>query len=81
MAEVRARLGVPLVADFGGLGAPTLCAPIVVNSTTGFVYTLKADGTVFAAGVGAPTGASGSFTTTDGKTVTVVSGLITAITP
>jgi len=46
MAEVRAKTGVPLVSDFGGLGAPTVCAPLVVDSTTGLIYSLTAAGLV-----------------------------------
>jgi hypothetical protein len=42
----------------------------------------KADGTVMLDwSSGAAMGASGSFTSNDGKTITVVNGLITAITP
>ena len=38
MAEVRASIGTPSTTDFYGLGAPTLCAPIVVDSLTGNIY-------------------------------------------
>lgn len=52
MAEVRAQPGVPTVSAFTGLGAPSLCAPIVMNSTTGFLYTLKAGDVVVPAAMG-----------------------------
>ena len=41
MAEVRASSGVPVIGAFAGLGAPTVCAPVVVDSVTGDIYTLK----------------------------------------
>lgn len=63
MAEVRAKSGVPLAADFAGLGAPTLCAPLVVDASTGKIYSQKSDGTVYAAGGGGTvTSVGGSFT-------------------
>ena len=64
MAEVRASSGVPVVGAFAGLGAPTVCAPVVVDSATGDIYTLKtgdivvkagAGGTVTSVGISAPT--------------------------
>lgn len=64
MAEVRANPGVPVLAQFGGSGAPTMCAPVVVDSTTGYVYTLiPSSGTVVAAGRGGTvTSVGASFT-------------------
>ena len=50
MAEVRATPGVPVAAQFAGFGAPTPAAPIVVDSLTGFIYTLKTGDVVVAAG-------------------------------
>jgi hypothetical protein len=52
MAEVRYAAGVPTAASFAGLGAPTQCAPIVVDSTTGTAYTLKTGDVVVAAAAG-----------------------------
>ena len=40
MAEIRAVVTVPVTAQFAGLGAPTLCAPLLVESTTGKLYAL-----------------------------------------
>lgn len=40
MAEVRASSGVPVIAQFTGLGASP-CAPLVVNSATGVIYAWK----------------------------------------
>ena len=40
MAEVRSSAGVPAAAAFGGLGAPSLGTPLVVDSSTGDLYTL-----------------------------------------
>jgi hypothetical protein len=52
MAEVRAMVSVPPTGAFGGFGAPTPCAPIVIDSTTGFAYSMTAAGTVVAFGIG-----------------------------
>lgn len=52
MAEVRAKPGVPVAADFAGLGAPTQCAPVVVDSSTGFLYSLKTNDVVVPVGLG-----------------------------
>lgn len=52
MAEVRYAPGVPTVASFAGLGAPTQCAPIVVDSDTGIGYTLKTGDVVYPAAAG-----------------------------
>ena len=64
MADVRANPGVPVLAQFGGLGAVTPCAPVVVDSATGYVYTLiPSTGTVVAAGRGGTvTSVGASFT-------------------
>lgn len=40
MAEVRAAAGVPDAGAFGGTGAPTPCAPIVVDTNQGDLYVL-----------------------------------------
>lgn len=52
MADVRASSGVPIAAYFAGFGTPTVCAPLVVDATTGFVYSQKSNGDVFLAGAG-----------------------------
>lgn len=52
MAEVRAASGVPPVAAFSGLGAPTQCAPVYVDTDDGHLYTLKTGDVVVAAGAG-----------------------------
>lgn len=63
MADVRANPGVPVLAQFGGLGAPSVCAPIVVNSATGWIYTLTSGDVVVAAGMGGTvTSVAQSFT-------------------
>lgn len=60
MADVRATSGVPVAANFAGLGAPTVCAPVVVDTATGDLYTLatgdavKVAGNVVLSGAGAP---------------------------
>jgi hypothetical protein len=41
MADVRANSGVPVLAQFTGYGSPTVCAPIVVDSSTGRAYAWK----------------------------------------
>lgn len=41
MADVRASAGVPAIGAFTGLGAPTPCAPLVVDSATGNIYAWK----------------------------------------
>ena len=40
MSEIRAHNGVPTAAQFFGLGAPTACAPLLVDSNTGYIYAL-----------------------------------------
>lgn len=40
MADVRAYPGVPPVAAFGGTSTPSQSTPIVVDTTTGTLYTL-----------------------------------------
>ena len=63
MAEVRSTVGVPIAANFAGFGAPTVCAPLVVDSSRGITYSIKSDGTVFAAGAGGTvTSIAASFT-------------------
>lgn len=41
MADVRAYPGTPVIAQFTGNSTPTMCAPIVVDSSTGDIYTVK----------------------------------------
>ena len=48
MADVRTTAGEPVAAQFAGFGAPTPCAPLVVDSTTGRIYALTDSGTVVA---------------------------------
>ncbi|SRR6266404_5673230 len=55
MSEVRAFAGVPTLTHFAGLGAPSTAAPIVVDSTTGFLYTWKTGDVIVLAGGGAGT--------------------------
>lgn len=63
MADVRASVGVPAAAAFGGLGAPTLCAPLIVDSTTGNIYSLKTGDIVVLAGAsGTVTSVAETFT-------------------
>lgn len=52
MADVRAKSGVPVLADFGGVSTPTACAPVVVDSATGFVYSWKTGDNIVLAGQG-----------------------------
>lgn len=52
MSEVRAAPGVPTASAFAGLGAPTQCAPLLVDSDTGWLYSLKTGDVVVPAGVG-----------------------------
>ena len=40
MSDVRAHAGVPVVAQFGGTLTPSPCAPLVVDSLTGDLYSL-----------------------------------------
>lgn len=81
MAEVRATAGVPIAANFAGFGAPTVCAPLVVNSATGDVYSITSTGTVIK--VGPTAGVSATIATakltgggTDGS-MTFVNGVLT----
>ena len=69
MAEVRASSGVPLAGAFAGLGAPTVCAPVIVDSATGDIYTLKTGDVVvrIAADPGSQPYAPGSFTIDTGR--------------
>ena len=43
---------VPSATQFAGFGAPTPCAPIVIDSSTGYAYSMTAGGTVVAFGIG-----------------------------
>lgn len=56
MADVRANPGVPVIAQFAGVGTPSACAPVVVDSTTGYIYTVKTGDVVFLAAAGAGAG-------------------------
>lgn len=63
MADVRATSGVPVAANFAGIVTPTPCAPLVVDASTGKIYSQKSDGTVIAAGgIGTVTSVAASFT-------------------
>lgn len=78
MAAVRAHAGVPIAAQFAGFGAPTLCAPLVVNSVNGDIYSITSGGTVVKVGLSGGLsvtittakltggGANGSMTFTNG---------------
>lgn len=53
MADVRAQSGAPTtVAPFTGLSTPSMCAPLVVDSATGWIYSLKTGDVVVSAGMG-----------------------------
>ncbi len=72
------------VARFNGTTGATIQNSVVIIGDTGNVTgvaALTASGVVTASGykAGASTGASGTFTTADLKTVTVVGGIITSI--
>lgn len=72
MADVRASVGVPVAAQFGGRGAVTDCAALVVNSSTGRPYTLTSADAVVAVALGTGT-ASG--TNTGDQTITLTGGV------
>lgn len=40
MAEIRAIVTVASTANFAGIGAPTACAPLLYETTTGDLYAL-----------------------------------------
>ena len=46
MAEIRAITTVATTANFAGLGAPTHCAPLLYDTTTGDLYALLSPDTV-----------------------------------
>ena len=46
MAEIRAITTVATTANFAGLGAPTHCAPLLYETTTGDLYVLLSPDTV-----------------------------------
>lgn len=50
MAEIRAIVTVAVTANFAGLGAPTACAPLLYEQTTGDLYALLAPDTVVLVG-------------------------------
>ncbi len=52
MAEVRASVGVPVLAAFSGLGAPTPAAPLVVDTNTGFIYAWMTGDVIVPSGTG-----------------------------
>lgn len=56
MSDVRAKAGTPLIADFAGITTPTPCAPIVVDSLTGYIYTCVSGQSVFLAASGSGSG-------------------------
>lgn len=55
MSDVRAYAGVPTVTQFAGPGTPSAAAPLVVDSTTGFIYSWKTGDIITLAGGGAGT--------------------------
>lgn len=68
MSGVRAKAGVPVLADFTGADMAGTAAPLVVNSSTGDIYAWKSgDGIVLAGNTGA-----------GGGTVTHTAGNLTA---
>lgn len=76
MSEVRAHAGVPVAAQFFGLGAPSACPPLVVNSATGIIYSLITGDVVVAAGaLGTVTSVAQTFT---GGLISVAGSPITA---
>jgi hypothetical protein len=92
MADVRANVGVPVATQFGGFATPTPCAPLVVNSTTGTIYSLTSANAVVAAqpavtfGTGVQTalgvnvGTAGSIVVNGGALGTPSSGVATNLT-
>lgn len=63
MSDVRAHPGVPVAAQFFGLTTPSACAPLVVNSATGYIYALADGDTVVGSAVGGSvTSVAQSFT-------------------
>ena len=63
MSDVRANAGIPVLAQFGGSLTPSACAPIVIDSTTGYIYTWKTGDVIVAAGAaGTVTSVAQSFT-------------------
>lgn len=46
MSEVRAVVSVPTADNFGGFGAVTPCAPLLVDTNNGQIYSMTAAGTV-----------------------------------
>jgi hypothetical protein len=66
MAEVRASAGVPLLAAFGGIGAPTPCTPLILDTTNRDLYAnlgevvTKIASAGISSGNGVPAGAFGS---------------------
>lgn len=55
MAELRAVVTVPVTAQFAGLGAPSLCAPMLFETSAGDIYILLSPDQVLKVG-----GAAGS---------------------
>lgn len=56
MAEVRSSAGVPAVAAFGGLGAPSPGTPLIVDTTNSALYALIAEAVVKLADAGIRSG-------------------------
>lgn len=50
MAEIRAIVTVAVTANFAGIGAPTACAPLLYEQTTGDLYALLSPDTVVLVG-------------------------------
>lgn len=68
MSDVRAFAGVPTIAQFGGQSTPSACAPVVINSLTGDIYTWKASDVIVLAG------SSGSVASVSGTAPIASSG-------
>lgn len=65
MSDVRAYAGVPTITQFGGMSMPSPCASIVVDSTTGYLYSVKTGDVIVLAASGA--GGTGTVTHTVGN--------------
>jgi hypothetical protein len=84
MADVRANAGVPVAANFAGISTPTPCAPLIVDSSTGKIYSQKSDGTVVNPLTGGITATITTAKLTGGGangSMTFTNGLLTALTP
>ena len=63
MAEVRAVSGTPSAASFAGFGAPSVCAPLVVDTATGDIFSITAADVVTRMTTAATSGTSAPGTT------------------